>query len=109
MDSNELHDIGEALARAILENRNVEATAYHLTRIVSYLKDEQRERLQLTRDMKDFRAAMFGDEQHEGLMHQMKAIEDRSQRNASMLTKVMIGVLTVIAIEALKLVVGQIK
>jgi hypothetical protein len=110
MDARELRGLGEQLAKSILENKNVEAVTFGLTRVLSYLESEQDKRQELAQKIDEHSKTMekFKEDQL-GTSFEIKALKEQSERNSKLLRSVLVAVLSALALEVCKLAFGHIK
>jgi hypothetical protein len=111
MGEHDLSELGNELAKAILDNKNVIALTSSIASIISYLQSEQDKRRQLANTMNDMQQEMKA---HAGLIKsfekplwELEQMKDQSKRNGKLLWGVLGSVVGVIAIEVLKLAFGH--
>lgn len=103
MDAKELRSVGEQVAKAIFENRHVEAVIFQMGRIVSYLESEQAKRKELGDQMNELKDLLVGTTEKPGIGERLRLIEARSARNGKLLVSVLGSVITMIVVQVLKL------
>lgn len=114
MDIHELKKLGEELAEALdLEGKPLFELKIQIGRLLSHLESEQRVTLRHEKELMQHDKALFGDkedlEKHPGVVNTLSDITRNQRRNQKMLGTVLTGILSLVAIEVLKLVFHAVK
>ncbi len=105
MDTEKLKELLEK----IFELPEVERFSQAVAGILAYLKSEQDKRVELTKAMKELTEILYGSKTEIGVQHQLSEIKARGIRNGKLTQGVIIGLVTLVVGEGLRILLAHIK
>lgn len=111
MPEHDLQELGNLLAKSILDNKNVEALVFSVARVISYLESEQAKRKELGVQMDEIKTTIRAHGEQLKLSEksnwEAEQMKKQMEKNGKTLNKVLAAILCYGAIELVKLAFGH--